>query len=57
MRRAKKRKPVIRLIMTRQEYAPRLQYLAALAMRPELLSADQLRSILREFEALKARAH
>jgi hypothetical protein len=43
--------------MTPQEYGPRLQYLAALAMRPELLSTEQLHSILLEFEALKARAH
>ena len=57
MKRVKEKKPVIRLVMTPHEYGPRLQYLAALAMRPELLSAVQLRSILHEFEALKARAH
>ncbi len=57
MKRVKEKKPVIRLVMTRHEYGPRLQYLAALAMRPELLSAEQLHSILREFATLKARAH
>lgn len=57
MKRTKEKTPVIRLVMTPQEYGPRLQFLAALAMRPDLLSPEQLRSILREFEALKARAH
>jgi hypothetical protein len=57
MKRTKEKAPVIRLVMTPQEYGPRLQFLAALAMRPDLLSPEQWRSILSEFEALKARAH
>jgi hypothetical protein len=57
MKRIKEKTPVIRLVMTPQEYGPRLQFLATLAMRPELLSSEQLRSILSEFEALKSRAH
>jgi hypothetical protein len=56
MKRVKEKKPVIRLIMT-EEDGSRLQLLAALAMRPELLSPDLLRSIVHEFEALKARVN
>jgi hypothetical protein len=57
MKRVKKQKPVIRLVMTAGDDGPRLQLLAAIAMRPELLSSEHLRSIVREFEALKARVH
>ncbi len=57
MKRFKEEKPVIRLVMTAEEDGPRLQLLTALAMRPELLSAENLRTIVREFQALKARVH
>lgn len=57
MKRVKEQKPVIRLVVMAEDDGPRLQMLAAIAMRPELLSPEHLRSIVREFEALKARVH